>query len=451
MSYKLRENLLIKEAAESLGTHAVFPYSNKLKKKFTTNVFFSEEPIELYQIEGDKILLPRGVCLGGCEVDNTVSGQKITFPNNIKLRDSQVPVISEALPLLLKDNPENFIIQSGTGTGKTVMGLYLIAKVGRPALVVVHRDFLMHDVWAKFAKEILGLPEGDIGFIQGDTCDYKGKKLVIGMVHSLSKKDRYPKDMYNYFGQVYFDECERMSSDQFSKAIALFPAKIRVGLSATPRRKDGKMIVFESHIGPVKVRLDSTPLTPKVIIIKSSWKVPMVTWYNEYQPLPHEFGKTMHINKHLANDYDRNKLLVNLIVKVYSKGRNLIVFSDLARDKHLDTLKGNLLYYIPEEDIDFLVGGTSKINREIAMRKRVILSTYSYFGAGGDIPWADTLIMATPRSDVVQFIGRICREYPDKKTPVVIDIQDNDSYVLKAYGDTRLKQYIKAGAEIKYG
>lgn len=451
MSYKTRDNLIVKVAAESIGAHAVFPYSKSLQNKFTTDVFFSDEPVQLYKIHESNILLPRGVCHGG--IDKTVLGKKINFPNNIIPREYQKPILAKAEELLLRDNPDNFIIQAGTGTGKTAMGLYLIAKIGRPALVVVHRDFLMTDVWAKSAEELLGLRKDEIGFIQGDTCDYEGKKLVIGMVQSVAKEFRYPQAMYTYFGQIWFDECERMSAEYFSQAVSMFPAKVRVGLSATPNRKDGRGVVFESHIGPVKISYTAVPEIPKVVIVKSKWEVPMVNWYGVYQQLPHEHGRIMHVNRKLADDYGRNLLLLDLINQCYMKDRNLIVFSDLARDKHLNKLKSDLTgnpYYIPEEDIGFLVGGMSKSARHIAMRRKVILSTYTYAGAGADIPWLDACILSMPRSDVTQFIGRVTREYPNKKQPVVIDIQDNNSHVLRSYAGSRIKQYSQLRAEVIY-
>ncbi len=38
----------------------------------------------------------------------------------------------------------------------------------------------------------------------------------------------------------------------------------------------------------------------------------------------------------------------------------------------------------------------------------------------------DTLIMATPVSDPVQVVGRILRILPNKKTPIVVDIIDEN-------------------------
>jgi len=53
-----------------------------------------------------------------------------------------------------------------------------------------------------------------------------------------------------------------------------------------------------------------------------------------------------------------------------------------------------------------------------------------------------------PRSNVVQPVGRIRREYPNKKDPVVIDIIDDDSPVFASYARNRQKWYRGIGAEI---
>jgi superfamily II DNA or RNA helicase len=66
-----------------------------------------------------------------------------------------------------------------------------------------------------------------------------------------------------------------------------------------------------------------------------------------------------------------------------------------------------------------------------------------------NIPWADTCLLMTPRAAVEQIVGRIRREYENKKDPVVIDLVDNDSVVLATYAQSRKKWYASIGAEIK--
>ena len=46
---------------------------------------------------------------------------------------------------------------------------------------------------------------------------------------------------------------------------------------------------------------------------------------------------------------------------------------------------------------------------------------------GLDIPRLDTLIMATPKGDIVQASGRVQRKHPDKRTPLIVDVVDTFS------------------------
>jgi superfamily II DNA or RNA helicase len=67
---------------------------------------------------------------------------------------------------------------------------------------------------------------------------------------------------------------------------------------------------------------------------------------------------------------------------------------------------------------------------------------------GTDIPWLDTAVLATPKADVEQIIGRIRREHPGKKEPVVLDPVDQDSPVFVGYANKRAWWYRKVGAKI---
>ena len=56
----------------------------------------------------------------------------------------------------------------------------------------------------------------------------------------------------------------------------------------------------------------------------------------------------------------------------------------------------------------------------------IILGTFSMASEGMDIPKLNTIVLASPKSDVVQSVGRILREKADvrKFHPLVIDIKD---------------------------
>ena len=63
--------------------------------------------------------------------------------------------------------------------------------------------------------------------------------------------------------------------------------------------------------------------------------------------------------------------------------------------------------------------------------KKVIIATYSMASEGLDIKSLNTLIMATPKTDIVQSVGRILRS--PHSTPMIIDIVDQHDLCNKQY------------------
>jgi superfamily II DNA or RNA helicase len=73
--------------------------------------------------------------------------------------------------------------------------------------------------------------------------------------------------------------------------------------------------------------------------------------------------------------------------------------------------------------------------------RRVVLGTYGMAAEATDVPQWDSLVLATPRANIKQPIGRVLRELKGKKEPVILDIVDEDSWVCRKYAESRLKQY----------
>lgn len=437
---------------QPLITHgaAVYPSNPKYEKLFTLQTRYEEE-YQLFKKVGDhSILIPRQLCPLGKE-DKRVSGLPIEFASHFKPRnDEQARVVKEAAHLLHQG--ESFIVQAPTGFGKTIVSAEIIGRVGVKTLIIVPKNDITAQ-WRDALKLVLGLKDDEIGYIQGDNCNVKGKKVVIAMIHSVCKPGRYPAWVYKDFGFIVIDETHVMGAETFSEAMWMFPAKLRMGVSATPYRKDGKDVVFFAHIGQVKVAAHSMTLKPKVIVQRTNFKLPLVKRKMEdgsYKvvKLPIQAGRTQTVNKLLAKDPARNELIVAFIIKAYEKGRNTIFFSDLKED-HLDRIYAMLQKYkVPSRDIAYYVGGLKEKERELAKTKPILLATYQMCSMATDIPWLDTAVLGTPRSDVVQIVGRILREYPDKKEPVVYDLVDADASVFAAYAEKRLEWFRGIGSKI---
>jgi superfamily II DNA or RNA helicase len=236
----------------------------------------------------------------------------------------------------------------------------------------------------------------------------------------------------------------------------MFPAAIRLGLSATTDRSDGKWIMIEAHIGKVMVRGTTVPMKPKVLVKLTGWRIPTVTrWVDDPStghkmkkqvPLPHAPGRMMGVITAMAEDHARNQLIVDFVVAAHRAGRTTVIMSELV-DKHLKPMFHLLAKHIPAVDIDYYIGGRTKAQLEIAKTKTVVLATYQMCGEGTDVPHWDTLVLATPRANIKQGIGRIMRILEGKREPVCLDLVDADS-IFRNFYLSREKQYFQVQAKI---
>lgn len=431
---------------------AIYPYSDAFFEMGAHEDRYGE-PYQLFRVVGSgtskRIWVPRRMA-PACDADLMSDGISVKFKSLFVPRNSeQERVIAESVQLLAQG--ENFLVEAPTGFGKTAVAMDIIAKLGKKVVIVVTKEDL-RDQWYQAAVKFLGLKPSEIGFIQGDTFQVSGKKLVIAMIQSLAKEERYPAHAFTEFGLAIWDECHRVAADFFSQSCYRIPARLRMGLSATPDRKDGKEIVLRSHIGYVMVRTMAAPMTPRVIARKSPWVIPMTKiagkdGKSRVGPIPHSPGKCGHVINMLCNHHPRNAMLASFIHAAYKKDRITLFQSD--RKEHLETMAMMIQKLgIPPSAMAYYIGGMNEAEREHAKTKKVILATYQATAEGTDIPWADTLVMGTPKSDVRQIVGRVIRVHEGKQEPVVFDIVDDTSNVFAGYWNSRRQWYDSVGAVV---
>ena len=401
------------------------------------------------------IYLPRGVCPVG-EVDERDWGDPVQFPK------APAPARLSG-PAVRRDDR----LPQGRPVGRRLrlyrvrqdrLGFAAAHAVGRKTLVITTKDDI-YKQWIDGAKTFLGLPDHLIGEIRADKCEVVGTAFCVAMIHSLSKDGKYPDWIAKGFGLVIFDEVHRLPAEQFSAVADMFPARLRLGLSATPERADGKELLVLTHIGPIRAKTEAQLMVPKVLRFASDWKCPRTlkldkkTGEREVIRIPHQPGKTTHIEKMLAADQVRNRMIAELVAQALDKGRHDRRVLDPARSPEVDPpgLRDRLRHLGPQ---DGLLHRRDHEGREERRARRekvkpVMFTTFSMMSEGTSLDWIDTCILAMPRSNVIQPVGRIRREHPDKAPPVVMDIVDQDSPVFNAYAAGRLKWYRSIGCEIK--
>jgi len=321
-------------------------------------------------------------------------------------------------------------------THNTVVALAIAAELGVPTLVVVHKEFLM-DQWTERIEKFL--PAAKIGRVQQDTCDFRGKTVVMGMVHSLGGEQPYPEDLWEWPGLVIVDEVHRIGARTWAPVPPRFQAKYRLGFTATPRRKDGADDVFWQHIGPIIFAGKEERLKPVVKRVWTKFKLVKTDRFN-----PNLAPKAL-ITRFLVKSRYRNDLIAEQLVSALEAGRKILVLSE--RLQHLQDMESQLRNMWPavagDVSIGQYVGGRTKVQLERSAQAKVIFATSQYAAEGLDIPALDTLFLTTPMSDVEQAVGRIQRPHPDKKDPIVVDFRDDSIPMFEAMGRKREKFYTR--------
>ena len=346
-------------------------------------------------------------------------GFDIELEFNGQLRDKQKPVVEAFLntcdtgTFCTKTN--GGIISVPCGWGKTIMALYLISKLGRKTLIVVHKEFLMNQ-WKQRIKEFL--PNARVGIIQSKTIDYKNKDIVIGMLQSLSIKE-YEPEVFDDFGFTVIDECHHIAAEVFSRALPKINTYYSLGLSATPKRSDGLSKVFNMYLGPIVYRIISNDdKKVRVNIIKYSCNDDQ---YNKEEVTAYGKICVPRMINNIVENTDRNKLIIYLAKKLVADNKQVLLLSD--RRNHLSYLYGMINKFTT---VGYYIGGMKQKELDKSEKANVILGTYPMSSEGLDIPTLDAAIFATPKSSIEQSIGRITRKVHET-LPIAYDIIDNFS------------------------
>lgn len=403
-------------------------------------------PIEMWVETDDLIGIPRGYFeerkRATHEIDYQLTdGDKSTWPGDLSfdgtLRPAQQTAMDDITEKLVDAGLLGGILKAVPGFGKTVCSAWLIAKLNKPTLIIVHKEFL-RDQWIARLEQFL--PGIKIGICQQDRCEFEGNHVVIGMVHSLTKIDRYPEEFKNWPGLVITDEMHRIGAPTWAPVPSYFPARHRFGVSATPKRKDGADNVFYYNIGRVLHASKEQRMTPKIRRVWTNFNFPKSKTFN-----PNSISRSILLNI-LLKSKSRNDMICEQLELALKAGRKVLVLSE--RLEHLRDLEARAQNFKVPPTIGWYVGGVTPEQRKQAEESQLVLATVQYAAEGMDIPPLDTLFITTPMSDVEQAVGRILRPYDGKKPPVVVDIRDDKVARFRKNGRSRDAYYKSIGANV---
>ena len=371
------------------------------------------------------------------------------------------------------------ILKAGCAFGKTCVGLSFARKMGRRTLIVAHKQFLLNQ-WVRRIEEFM--PGARVGIIRQAKCQFEDKDFVVAMMSSLASSGRkYPKEMYDAFGLVIFDECHRISAYTWAPIAPRFNARWKLGLTATDRRKDGAEDVFRHHIGKIVYRAKSQSVVPDIRRIHTNSLLRPVNRYGKFIPA----SKLTRVEEiaQLTTDADRTRYIAEDVAQAVALGRKVMVLSE--RIEHIREmsrcLTGILMGMVDKLDfvpvIDFYVGEWSSENTGPTKRKtrteaelkkaesaNVIFATVQMVQEGLDIEALDVIVLASPMTDVEQAVGRVRRsclpregkcerlcpwrawKCNGKPVPIVTDVVDSNIKSSMSKSRSRNRFYKSIGA-----
>jgi superfamily II DNA or RNA helicase len=367
-----------------------------------------------------KLYVPKcyGLKRWGPPVKNKVpQGKSVNLTFQGDLRTEQEDPVNALYSACINPGMMGGILNVFCGGGKTTMALYIACKLGKKTLIVVHKDFLL-DQW----KERIGqfIPSARIGTIKAKIIDVDDKDIVIASLQSLSMKE-YDAKVFEEFGTVIVDEVHHTSAEVFSKALRKMAFVYTIGLSATIKRKDGLSKVFIWYLGDVAFQ--ATKRFDQVDVKVCRYYDPDPQYSHAHTIMG---GKNPNMAKMINNICDwapRNKVILKMIhdILTLEPSRKILVLSD--RREHLKTLMTKLSH---NWSSSIYVGGMKSGALAECENKSVIFATFAIASEGYDQKGLDTLVLASPRSDITQSVGRILRDKECDRVhvPLVIDIVD---------------------------
>ena len=395
-----------------------------IKKKLGKSTWGSGRYFNFIEETADFVIIPRGMAgsvLRFCRdnnieydfADERKKVEPVSFTMDVQLREHQKLAVAAAA------KKDMGVIVAPPGTGKTIVGLKIIADKQQPALIIVHRKQLAEQ-WIERIQSFLGIPKNEIGSI-GQGKSKTGKKITIALIQSLSRmlESADQNGLTNKFGTIIVDECHHIPAESYRNILGKLSSFYLYGLTATPFRKynDGKLIFI--HLGEIISEIKapdiSTLKAAKIIIRKTELDVPFNSKTDKFETL----------SKVLVHDSARNKLILKDVISELTTGKKVVIITE--RKEHLDSLNQ---YLKQSYETIVLSGDDPESSRTLKWKLlkdgsfQALITTGQFFGEGTDIQNIDRLFLVYPFSfqgKLIQYIGRVQRS---EIAPVIYDYRD---------------------------
>ncbi|HLR51652.1 MAG TPA: DEAD/DEAH box helicase family protein [Candidatus Avamphibacillus sp.] len=334
------------------------------------------------------------------------------------------------------------VLAAATGFGKTVVAASMITRRRVNTLVIVHRTQLLQQ-WKEKLAAFLDIPISSIGQIGGGKHKPTGI-IDIATIQSLNYSGKL-KSIITQYGHIIVDECHVISAVTFEAVLKKIRPKFILGLTATPKRKDGMHPIIKMQCGPIRYQTNArlqAQIRPFIHCL-----IPRKTSFTTKET---DFRK---ICEELVLNKERNARIFDDVLQSLEAGRSPIILTN--RILHLKML--TKMFQGFTKNMIVLAGNQKKKELNLSLERlskipeqeeRLIIATGKYIGEGFDDARLDTLFLTMPiswKGMLHQYVGRLHRLHEHKQEVQVYDYVDEQVPILKDMYSKRLKGYKALG------
>ena len=370
---------------------------------------------------------------------------KIEQENEFVPNSMQKRVLQKLKETRINGNKKGLVI-SATGTGKTYLAamdikqffeinsntenkLFEINKSKTSNikfLFIAHREELLENAINVFSK-ILKIDKNEFGRIYGGLKEID-KSIIFASIQSL--RNCYNEFKPSFFDYVIVDEFHHSMSDSYLKTLSYFNPKFLLGLTATPKRMDGKDILslcdynVVDEIG-IKEALEEDLIVPFHYFGVNDYMI-------NYDNIPYKNGKyneKILLENLLLNT--RTDYIVEKINKFGFDGDELSAVAFCQNIEHAFFMKEEFSkkgYKSAVITANTSSNERSEILEKFKNKKIEILCVVDILNEGIDIPTINLLLFLRPTMSstiFIQQIGRGLRKAKNKDFVTIIDFIGN--------------------------
>lgn len=216
--------------------------------------------------------------------------------------------------------------KANAGSGKSIMGLEIIRRIGYKALVLCEKKEILNQ-FRDYLENNFGMEKGDYGLIQEGKVEI-GKYVTLALRQTMVNMDLL--QYRDEWGTIVVDEVQNVGGSvtkatQYSKILNNLASQYRIGLSATGYRVDGLTPCLYALMNKVKYRIPEEAIENK--IIKAKVKVVRTNYEigRESQNVNGTINYSI-LPTNMATDNSRNEFIADLLRQ--EKDNYCLILSD---------------------------------------------------------------------------------------------------------------------------